>query len=183
MAHTFDVANVDRLEDPGRFRYCSRDELVALVGSDADRVADLGSGTGFYTRELAPHVATLLGLDVQPEMHALHRANGVPGNVRLVTAEVDALPLSNASLDIAVSTMTFHELCTPAGLAEIARVLRPGGRFVNVDWSADGEGVDGPPLAERQSAASAATLVREAGLDVVRAEERPETFVLVAVKQ
>lgn len=180
MAHTFDAANADQLEDVGRFRYCSRDELVALVEPGVDRVADLGSGTGFYTRELAPYVDTLLGVDVQSEMHRLHRERGVSANVRLLTAEVDALPLADGRLDAAVSTMTFHELCTPRGLAEVARVLRPGGRFVNVDWSARGTGTDGPPLDERQSARSASELVREAGFAVERADERPETFVLEA---
>lgn len=179
-AHTFDVANADRLEDVGRFRYCSRDELVSLVGAGTDRVADLGSGTGFYSRELAPHVGTLFGVDVQAEMHHLHRDRGVPENGRLLTGEVDALPLADDSLDAVVSTMTFHEFCTPVGLVEVARVLRPGGRFVNVDWSAEGTGEDGPPRDERQSARSAGELVREAGLVVERAIERPETFVLVA---
>lgn len=180
MAHTFDAANADRLEDIGRYRYCSRDELVSLVGPGTDRVADLGSGTGFYTRELAPHVGTLLGVDVQREMHRHHRQRGVAPNVRLLTAEVEALPLGDDRLDAAVSTTTFHEFCTPRGLSEVARVLRPGSRFVNVDWSAEGTGEDGPPRAERQSARTAAELVREAGFEVERAAERPETFVLVA---
>jgi ubiquinone/menaquinone biosynthesis C-methylase UbiE len=180
MAHTFDIANADRLEDVGRFRYCSRDELVALVGRGVERVVDLGSGTGFYTRELAPHVGSYYGLDVQRAMHARHRREGQHGNVRLVTAEVDALPLAVDSVDAAVSTMTFHEFCTPTGLAEVARVLRPGGRFANVDWSAEGAGEDGPSMADRQSADSAAALVRDAGFAMERAEERPETFVLVA---
>lgn len=180
MAHTFDVANADRLEDVGRFRYCSRDELVALVGRESERVVDLGSGTGFYTREVAPYVGTCLGLDVQREMHGIHRQHGQIGNVELATAEVDAIPLATDAVDAAVSTMTFHEFCTPEGLEEIARVIRPGGRFANVDWSAEGAGEDGPGMADRQSAASAAALVREAGFAVERAEERPETFVLLA---
>lgn len=180
MAHTFPVENADRLEDLERFRFCSREELVSLVGRDADRVADLGSGTGFYTPELAPHVGLVIGLDVQAEMHQLHHDHGVAVDVRLVTAEIDAIPLADDSLDVAVSVMTFHELCTEVALAEVARVLRPGGRFVNVDWSAEGSGEDGTPMEDRQSAESAATLVEAAGLIVERAAERLETFVLVA---
>lgn len=180
MAHTFDVSNADRLDDVSRYRFCSREELVVLVGRGADRVVDLGSGTGFYTRDVAPHVGTCVGLDVQTAMHERHREHGVATNVPLVTADADALPFAADSLDAAFTTMTFHELCTPTGLAAVARALQPGGRFVNVDWSAAGEGADGPPHDERQSAASAAELVREAGFVVDRAEERPETFVLVA---
>ncbi|MDZ7702591.1 MAG: class I SAM-dependent methyltransferase [Halobacteriales archaeon] len=180
MAHTFPVENAARLEDADRFRFCSPEELVGLVGEGADRVADLGSGTGFYSREVAPHVGTLVGLDVQAGMHRLHREHGLGANVRLVTTEVDCLALADDSLDAAVSTMTFHEFCTPEGLAEIARVLRPGGRFANVDWSAEGPGEDGPSREDRQTAASAAELAREAGFEVERAEERVETFVLLA---
>ena len=180
MAHTFDVANADRLEDVERFRYCSRDELVSFVGPGSAVVLDLGSGTGFYAREVAPYVGTYVGVDVQAAMHDLHRRHGQLANVRLATGEVDALPLADDSVDVAYSTMTFHEFCTPTGLAEVFRVLRPGGGFVNVDWTASGEGVDGPPVAERQSADSAAELAREAGFAIDRAVERPETFVLVA---
>ena len=113
-------------------------------------------------------------------MHRLHRDHGAAANVRLVTTEVDALAVADGSLDAAVSTMTFHEFCTPEGLAEIARALKPGGRFANVDWSAEGRGEDGPGMEDRQSAASAADLAREAGFEVLRAEERVETFVLLA---
>ena len=180
MAHTFDVERADLLEDVGRYRFCSRDELVALVGEGAGRVVDLGSGTGFYTRDLAPHVGTCVGLDVQRAMHDRHRAEGVAEDVALVVGDVDALPFADDGLDAAVATMTFHEICTPAGLEEVARVLRPGGRLASVDWSAAGEGEAGPPKDDLQTAASAAALVEDAGLVVERAEERPETFVLVA---
>lgn len=180
VAHTFPVDRAESLEDPGRYRYCSRDELVRFVGRGAELVADLGSGTGFYTREVAPYVDRLLGLDVQIEMHRLHQDQGVPTNVRLVTAGVDAIGLADDTLDAAFSTMTFHEFCTPESLAEVARVLRPHGQFANVDWSAEGTGEAGPSLSDRQTAASAADLIRDAGFVVERAEERVETFVLLA---
>lgn len=180
MAHTFDVERADLLEDVGRYRFCSREELVALVGSDVDHLVDLGSGTGFYTRDLAPHVEECVGLDVQRPMHELHRDHGLAANVSLLTGDVDALPFADDSLDVVVTTMTFHEICTPEGLEEVARVLQAGGRLVSVDWSADGEGEAGPPREERESADSATALLERAGLVVERAEERPETFVVVA---
>lgn len=180
MAHTFDVERADLLEDVGRYRFCSREELVALVGADVDLLVDLGSGTGFYTRDLAPHAEDCVGLDVQRAMHELHREHGQASNVSLLTGDVDALPFADDSADVVVTTMTFHEVCTPAGLEEVARVLRSGGRLVSVDWSADGEEEAGPPREERESADSATALVERAGLLVERTEERPETFVLVA---
>ena len=181
MAHTFDPANADRLDDVGRYRYCSRDELVdALDPAAGDAVADLGSGTGFYTLDVAPYVGTLFGVDVQPTMHELFERKGLPGNVELVTAEVADLPFADGALDRAFSTMTFHEFAGTGALDELARVLGPGGRLVSVDWTAAGEGSGGPPIAERHDLASATELVEAAGFEAGLARERPETFVLVA---
>ncbi len=113
-------------------------------------------------------------------MHRLHREHGQRANVRLATSEVDLLAVADGALDAAYSTMTYHEFCTPEGLVEIARAIKPGGRFANVDWSAEGHGEDGPGMEDRQSAESAAELAREAGFEVLLAEERVETFVLLA---
>lgn len=184
MAHTFDPANADRLDDISRYRYCSRDELVGYLDPPPDgTVLDLGSGTGFYTTDVAPFTNRVYGVDVQPTMHGLFEANDVPPNVRLITAEIENLPLETGSIDRAFSTMTFHEFAVPAAIDEIARVLRPGSRFVNVDWSQAGEGEAGPPLSERQDAASARQLIESADFEVTDAIERVETFVLVAVNR
>ena len=181
MAHTFDPATADRLDDVGRYRYCSRDELVDVLDpAPGDAVADLGSGTGFYTVDVAPYVGTLYAVDVQPVMHELFERKGLPGNVEPVTAEVADLPFADDGLDRAFSTMTFHEFAGTGALDELARTIRPSGRLVSVDWSADGEGAGGPPLGERHDVDSARELVEEAGFEVGLARERPETFVLVA---
>lgn len=182
MAHTFDPANADRLDDISRYRYCSRDELVGHIDPPPDgTVLDLGSGTGFYTTDVASIANCVYGVDVQPTMHHLFEENGIPPNVGLLTAEIENLPLRTGTIDGAFSTMTFHEFAVPAAVAEIARVLRPGSRFVNIDWSRAGLGEAGPPLDERQDADSARELVESAGFEVTIADERVETFVLVAV--
>jgi len=184
MAHTFDVSMADRLEDASRYRYCSREELVALVDpASGDRILDAGSGTGFYTRDLAPFAGTVVGIDVQRGMHELFSEHGVPANVSRVTADVEALPLSASAFDAAVTTMTFHEIATDAGLAELARTIRPGGRFAVVDWTANGNGESGPPLGERETGDGAASMLEAAGFAIEVLQERPETFVLVAVAE
>jgi ubiquinone/menaquinone biosynthesis C-methylase UbiE len=178
--HTFDVERAAALEDPDRFRYCSVEELLgALAVSDDATVADLGSGTGFYTDAVASAVDHCYAVDVQPEMHEEYREKGVPENVELVTAEVADLPLADDALDAAFSTMTFHEYASEEALAELARVVRPGGRVVTVDWSRHGDGDAGPPRDERFGAGETATFFADAGFTVERAAERRETLVTV----
>ncbi|MFB6072368.1 MAG: class I SAM-dependent methyltransferase [Halobacterium sp.] len=179
--HTFDPEGADRLEDPERFRYCSREELVAALDpGDGDRVADLGSGTGFYTREVAPFAGRVDAVDVQAAMHDAFREHGVPENVSLVTADVADLPFEDGALDGAYSTMTFHEFASADALREGRRVLDAGAPFVAADWSAAGSGEDGPPVEERFDASEATDLLAEAGFDVERATDRPETLFVVA---
>jgi SAM-dependent methyltransferase len=180
--HTFDVDRAANLEDPSRFRYCSREELLAALDPAGDeRLADLGSGTGFYTRELAPFTARVDAVDVQPEMHDLLAEYGQPENVHPVTAAVGDLPFADGALDGAVSTMTFHEFASADALADVERALADGARFVVVDWSADGRGESGPPCDERYNAADAETFLTDAAIDVTRVEERAETFLVVGV--
>jgi SAM-dependent methyltransferase len=76
--------------------------------------------------------------------------------------------------------MTYHEFATAGALAELARVLAPGGRLVAADWSGDGAGDTGPPVAERYTPAEVRDQLSEAGLTLERLEERPETFLFVA---
>jgi len=179
--HTFDADRAAKLEDPERFRLCSREELLAGLDPEPDdRVADLGSGTGFYTRELAPFAGTVEAVDVQAEMHDVFREHGVPETVSLVIADVADLPFADDALDGAASTMTFHEFATPDSLAELHRVLAPGARLVVADWTAAGRGEEGPPLAERYDAVDAETLLTDAGFTVEEATDRPETLFVVA---
>lgn len=182
MAHTFDPARADRLEDPSRYRYCSREELLELLAPDSDDVVlDLGSGTGFYTRDVAPYVDELLAVDVQHEMHALFDEHGVPENVSRITANATELPIDSDGVDAAFATMTFHEIATPRAVEGLHRVLRPDGRLAIVDWAADGERSAGPPLAERRSSTDAESMLSTAGFDIERRADRPETFTIVAL--
>ncbi|MFC6835822.1 class I SAM-dependent methyltransferase [Halomarina ordinaria] len=179
--HTFDVGRADNLEDPERYQYLSLDELLALFDPEADQtVADLGSGTGFYTDDVAPHVGTLYAVDVQEAMHEYYREKGAPHNVTFVVADVEDLPFEDDELDGAYSTMTYHEFASEAALAELARTITPGGLLGVADWSASGAGEEGPPTDERFSLATAMRQLTDAGFTVEYGSERRETFVLRA---
>jgi ubiquinone/menaquinone biosynthesis C-methylase UbiE len=180
--HTFDAAKAEKLDDAAsRYRYVSAEELVWAAGPNGtDTFADLGSGTGFYTDDVAAHAGTVYGVDVQEAMHEHYREKGTPENVELVTAEVADLPFDDGDLDGAFSTMTFHEFASEDALAEIARAVASGGRVAVADWSAEGAGEAGPPLSERFSLADAAAQFETGGYVVDFVAERSETFLLVA---
>jgi SAM-dependent methyltransferase len=176
--HTFDPGRADQLEDPTRYAYLSVDELLALFDpAPDDVVADLGSGTGFYTDDVAAAAGRVYAVDVQAAMHDRYRENGMPENVVPVTADVASLPIAEP-LEAVVSTMTFHEFATAAAMDEIASSLRPGGRVAIADWTRNGRGAAGPPLGERYGLDEAVERCTDAGIEVGRADERRETFVL-----
>ena len=162
-----------------------RDVTDDNSGSDDDNTAtghlvDLGSGTGFYTADLAPFFGRVSAVDIQPEMHDLFRENGVPDTVDLVESSTDSLPLGDDSADAAVSTMTAHEIPLASTLADLQGVLAPGSPVVVVDWSANGRGESGPPRSERHAASEVADALADAGFSVKAATERGETFLLRA---
>lgn len=114
------------------------DALLALIPAAPDsRMLDVGTGTGRVLELLAPRFAQGLGVDASKAMLALARSRLARAGlthcaVRL--ADMYRLPLTDSSFDTAVLQMVLHYAETPAGvLAEVARVLRPGGRLVVID--------------------------------------------------
>lgn len=180
--HTFDVDGAEKLEEAERrYRYVSGEELLwALAPAPDDTIADLGSGTGFFTDDVAPHADRVYAVDVQQAMHDYYAEKGMPENVEPVSTGIEDLPFEDGSIDAAFSTMTFHEFVSDDALAEIRRVLTPAGRLVVGDWTATGTGENGPPLDERYTADAAADALRDHGFSVEHQFSRPETFLLVA---
>jgi SAM-dependent methyltransferase len=115
----------------------------------ADLALDVGTGTGHTALALATRVAHVTGTDVTPEMLAEARAlamsrGAAAANVEFVLADVEALPYADGSFDIVTCRRALHHFLRPeAALAEMRRVMRPGGRLVIDDRSVpDDDDVD-----------------------------------------
>lgn len=98
-------------------------------------VGDLGCGTGQLTETIAPYVKRVVAVDASQDMLDAARQRVVAAsNVDLRKGELENLPIDNGHLDAAVLSLVLHYSPAPArALAEVARVLRPGGRVLVVD--------------------------------------------------
>lgn len=113
---------------------CEADALAPLLGEVAGRaVLDLGCGDGVQAVALARRGAAVTGLDADPAMLAAAGANAAAAGVRfaLVRGRIEALPFADGRFDLvlAVTVLCFVREEQRAW-AEMARVLRPGGRLV-----------------------------------------------------
>lgn len=116
------------------------DLLVAELGlAPGRRVLDLAAGTGKLTRLLVPSGAELVAVEPVAAMRAelVARAPGVEA----LDGTAEALPLPDHSVDAAVAAQAFHWFDAPVALAELHRVLRPGGALALV-WNVRDESVD-----------------------------------------
>jgi len=98
-------------------------------------VCDLGCGTGQLSELLAPHVRQVVAVDGSPDMlDEARRRLKAARNVDLRLGSLEALPIDDAQLDVAVLALVLHHVPDPArALAEAARVLKPMGRALIID--------------------------------------------------
>jgi len=115
---------------------------VAAAAAEGARVLEVGCGPGHLSIRLArQHGLHVTGLDLDPAMIERARANaeragdGDERRPSFLVGDVASIPFPDGSFDLVVGTLSMHHWADPtAGLAEIARVLRPGARLLIWDF-------------------------------------------------
>ena len=111
--------------------------LVSRVeAGPGDEVLDVATGTGAVARELLRQKGcAVVGVDQSPEMLAVAREH-LPATVKLVEASAERLPFEDASFDALTVTYLLRYVDDPgATLAELARVVQPGGTVASLEFA------------------------------------------------
>jgi ubiquinone/menaquinone biosynthesis C-methylase UbiE len=138
----------------------SLDRLIELVRPEARWVAlDIATGAGHTAAAFAPHVAQVIASDITGEMleeaRKLAAAKGL-ANMETATADAEALPFEDERFDLVTCRIAAHHFPdVPRFVAEVRRVLKPGGTFALVD-NISPDAVSTPGFSEAELAEAAA---------------------------
>lgn len=131
------------------------DTLLSLLDvQEGMAVADIGAGPGFFTLRLAQGTkGPVYAIDAEEAMLAILRKRaaerGLLERIRTLTADATALPLPDGAVERAVASFVLHEVGNLGqAIAELHRVLAPGGKLLVVDWEKK-PSPKGPPLHHR----------------------------------
>lgn len=142
ISHVMGHQGAGWLERPEREREELPSTLIGLMDiKPGDHVADIGAGSGYHTRRIAPIVGDdgqVYAVDIQPEMLAILQgglaAQGI-NNVTSVLGEIADPKLPSTTIDMAFMVDVYHEFSHPYEMiSALCDALKPGGRLILVEY-------------------------------------------------
>lgn len=175
--HKFDAAHRAYLDSDERRSYLDPVRVLTSFGlGKGMRVADVGTGTGFFAVPAAHIVGPsgkVYAIDLAPGMleglQAKLSREPVP-NLEPVRSTEDRIPLGDGSVDLAFLACVLHELDGPGTLRECRRILTRDGRLGVLDWKKE-DMEFGPPKAHRLDEDEARSILRDAGFHPIKTFE------------
>jgi SAM-dependent methyltransferase len=105
-----------------------RDQFLRIVPAPGALTVDLGCGEGRLTRHLKSLGHQVIGIDAAPSLVAAARASDPA--ITVLRADAASLPLADKCADLVIAFMSLHDMdAMPDAIGEVARIIRPGGRF------------------------------------------------------
>ncbi len=107
---------------------------MALDLKPTDTVADIGAGSGYFARRFALHAGKVYAVDIDEKLLAMVRSKA-PANLQTIVAAPDDPHLPPGSVNMIFFCDVLHHLENrPAYYVKLAKVLKPGGRVVVIDF-------------------------------------------------
>ena len=158
MPQKFDIRLRQELLSEQREAALHPEALLRRLGLHSGQtMADIGCGPGFFTipaAEIVGDEGVILAADIQGEMLSAVRSRAAEHgltNVHVVKTSDKEIPIPDASCDMVLMAFVLDEVAQRSSfLHRAARLLKPGGRLVVLEWEKEQQ-PDGPPLTDRIS--------------------------------
>jgi ubiquinone/menaquinone biosynthesis C-methylase UbiE len=139
------------LEDPGRDEWQKPHAVIeALALKPDEAIADIGAGSGYFSRRFARHAGKVYAVDIDEKLLAI-AGRGAPSNLVTILAAPDDPRLPEKSVDTIFFCDVLHHIGNrDAYLPKLLKALKPGGRVVDIDFYKKPLAI-GPPVAMKLS--------------------------------
>ena len=111
----------------GKQRWKRRVTLLTRSIKADEKVLELGCGTGYFTREIIKTAASVVAIDISPNLLAIARKNITNPNISFCEENAYQMTFTNEYFDYVIGSSVLHHLDIEKAFSEIYRVLKPGG--------------------------------------------------------
>jgi len=189
MVHKFDSRSSAKLDNDDRRKRLPPDIILEKFGLRRGNImADIGCGIGYFTlpaSAIAGPEGKVFAMDVSNEMliqtqEKAHLAKAT--NIEALLISENDFLLQEKSVDIALVFFVLHEAEEPERfLAELYRIIKPGGRLAILDWEKR-EMPQGPPVEHRISNQEASALIQKVGFSITPVDIGMDFYGLLGLK-